>query len=274
MEVEIDVLLYIIGKNYISSESLSECATMLIKIKQDLENRIIRDNCKNDNDPDWLMMNHLRQKYIFCILPTLFTSSALFDDKHLIQRYIFDSLKYFIEDFIFQKSNKQPISRKHEYEQKLIEIIRMYGSYNQWQLFKNSNDFNFSNGLESTMNLLSTYVDLINYRTESEALDLTANVKPRPENPEPILYYSLLLFVICFSSYVEIQSETVVVERLHTGFEDDKLYLTTHNKKRKLIQHYPQKPKLISSNKKQIDNLNVLTLLKNYFCSFLKNGSI
>lgn len=258
----VDLLLYIIEK-YSSddAEMLSDCACRLIEVKQELERKADPQN----NDLSKLIA-YLRKKYVFLILPVLYNSSSVNLDESQMKLYFYDALKYFLEDFVISSTPSSNIV-KSEYEHKLIEITHLLSK----RIWKQAKSFEISLcNLEASVNAISNFVDTFARADDrAEPMDLSSANSPseleESNDIEQVLFYCLTLFAFCFSSYTSTLQETVLIERLHTGFDQKKSFLPS--KKRKLMQQYQPQPKLLASCKKFSDNFNALVKLNKLFRS-------
>ncbi|KAH9403752.1 Integrator complex subunit 10 [Tyrophagus putrescentiae] len=255
--VTVDLLLYIIEKYpKENAEMLSECACRLIEVKQELEAKADPQNSE--------LITYLRKKYVFLILPVLFSPTSINRDESQMKQYFYDVIKYFFEDFVITPDSPADVAAaKSEYESKLIEITHAL-SRQMWnkQVTKTFEQLNLSN-TEQSVNTIANFVETMDLssakRSSEEVVDSSSSEQ------EQILFYSLTLFAFSFSAYSSSLRDTVLVERLHTGFDQKKAFLPS--KKRKLMQQYQPQPKLLSSDKKLSDNFNALVKLNKLFHS-------
>lgn len=251
----VDLLLYIIEKySSDNAEMLSDCASRLIEVKQELESKADPQNKE--------LIAYLRKKYVFLILPVLYNSSSVDRDESQLKLYFYDALKYFIEDFVISST---PLSNtvKSEYEHKLIEITHIL-SKRIWKQTK-SFELNLCN-LEVSINAISNFVDTFARADDQKGpMNISSASEEGSSDVEQVLFHSLTLFAFCFSNYSSTLQETVLIERLHTGFDQKKSFLPS--KKRKLMQQYQPQPKLLASSKKLSDNFNALVKLNKMLSS-------
>lgn len=118
--------------------------------------------------------------------------------------------------------------------------------------------------MQNNLSFLATFLDSAIAKNESEPMDLSAKSKLDPKILKQMLFFSLILFIICFSRYASFVDRYVLYEKI-VAF--DISYLPS--KKRKLIRN---EPKFMPTNKDLLHNFRILTQLNKIIIDVIYKG--
>lgn len=147
-------------------------------------------------------------------------------------------------------------------EEKLVQIVTQTGKKKDWEIFKTV-DFNLKD-MDGNLNYIKSFIEIAISKNYSEPMDLSSSSKLHPTMFKQVLFYTIILFVICFRRYALFTDQFVLYEKVQA---QDISYLP--KKKRKLIR---QDPKLISTNKSLLHNFTILTKLNNLILDLISKG--
>ncbi|XP_027200438.2 uncharacterized protein LOC113794486 [Dermatophagoides pteronyssinus] len=249
IEQLIDLYLFILIHYH--HENVIQAAIALIKIIEKFS---------QDFEPN--IQEYLREKYIFHVMPVLFSSQYYYKtfDETVLEKHFLLGLKYYIEDFL--DDSKENIHKKRPLlEKKLIELVTLIGDHKKWKVFSHENPLELSQ-IESNLDTLSTYTHKCFCR-DNEVLDLS--LKLDSSDYRKIGFYSIVLFTILFCRSMSKIGDRIICEKL-SGYSDGKAIAHLNLKKRKLMNYAPC---LIASDKDLITDVQLL-LKFNVSIDFIK----